>query len=102
MLTTNRRVEMATQEALSPQEVVARGKEIYENKLRFLVEPDHIGEFMAINIETGEWEMGKDHAETLIRARAKFPTAEIYGLRVGYVAAESMGGGLRRIIRTAA
>jgi hypothetical protein len=81
----------------APGEIVTLGKALYESHIRQQIEDDNTGKYLAINIETGEWELGVDHAETVLRAHAKFPTAGIYGMRIGYRAAEALGGGLRPI-----
>ena len=36
-------------------EIVRRGEEIYEREIRARVEPDHRGEFLAIDVETGDY-----------------------------------------------
>jgi hypothetical protein len=83
---------MATQVQYAPGEIVRRGKEIYETSIRDQVEPVHIGEYLAIDIESGRWEIGKEHDETIFRAFDKFGHSGIYGMRIGYHAAESFGG----------
>ncbi len=88
---------MNTETQYAPGETVRLGKALYEKDLRAELESGNIGKYLALNIETGEWEMGEDHAETVLRARARFPNAGIYGMRIGYRAAESLGGGLRRV-----
>lgn len=86
---------MATQTQYAPGEIVARGKEIYESRLRAQLEAGNVGKYLMINVETGAWEMGDDHAETVLRAHAKYPDAGLYGMRIGYPAAASLSGGLR-------
>ena len=88
---------MSIQMKYAPGEIVRRGKALYERELRAQLEPGNIGKYLALNVETGEWEMGEDHSETVLRARGRFPEAGIYGLRIGYKATESLGGGLRLI-----
>ncbi|MCY3956824.1 MAG: hypothetical protein OXG65_00845 [Chloroflexi bacterium] len=42
-----------------PKEETARlGNEIYERDIRHQVEPDHHGEVVAIDVETGNWAIG--------------------------------------------
>ena len=74
------------------EEVASRGEAIYGGQIRDKVEANHIGEFLVIDIETGEYEI---HAEDLIatkRLLAKRPSAVIYGLRIGFPAAYRIGG----------
>ena len=88
---------MPLQAQYAPGEIVARGKALYESQIRQQIEDGNTGKYLAINIETGEWELGTDHAETVLRAHDRFLTAGIYGMRIGYRAAEALGGGLRPV-----
>ncbi len=75
---------MSVQETrLSADEVVDRGKEIYTQRIRALVEPEHNGEVIAIDIHTGEFEIGDDPIPASRRLRARLPEAEVYLNRVG-------------------
>ena len=44
----------------STEEIARRGREIYKQQLRSQLEPDNIGKFLVIDIETGEYEMDAD------------------------------------------
>ena len=70
-------------------------KEIYERDILPLVEDDHDGEFVSIDVHSGKWAV----ADTLMKStrglRAKSPDAtDVWTERVGYVAAGSLGGGM--------
>jgi hypothetical protein len=75
-----------------PQDVESRGEEIYERQIRQRVEAGNHGKFVVIDIETGEYELDDDDLEATKRALAKRADAVLYGLRVGYPTAYSMGG----------
>ena len=83
----------------SATEVGQRGQELYEQKIRSHVETaDNIGKIVVIDIETGDYEMDNDGLTANKRALAKHPEGAFYGVRVGYEAVESLGGGgLRRV-----
>jgi hypothetical protein len=66
------------------QEIAARGKEIYETRLRDKLEPDNIGKFVVIDIETGEYEMDEDGDAASLRAYKKKPDGARYGMRIGH------------------
>ena len=84
-------------ERLSSEETVRLGKEIYERDIRHQVEADHVGEIVAIDVESGIWAMGHETMEARESLRAKRPEAvNVLFERVGYHTAASMGGGLRR------
>jgi hypothetical protein len=65
-------------------EVVDKGTEIYDSRLKQLLEPDHVGEYVVINVDTGEYELDKDRLAASDRAAARHPGARLYATRVGY------------------
>ena len=82
-----------------PREETARlGKDIYERKIRGLVEADHHGEIVAIDVESGDWTI----ADSVINARERLQALRPHAVdvlfeRVGYRTLYSFGGGsLRR------
>ena len=68
------------------EEVAARGRVIYEQQIRAKVEPEHVGKFLVIDIETGEYEMDEDGEAASMRAYQKKPSGARYGMRIGYPA----------------
>ena len=68
----------------TPQEISARGKALYETKLKAQLEPEHIGKYLVIDIETGDYEMDLDGEKASVRAFQKKPLGARYGMRVGY------------------
>jgi hypothetical protein len=77
----------------SREEFARRGNMIYERDIRARVEAAHEGEFVAINIETGAYELDKDDYNATERLLAREPDAQIWLLRVGHPATYRMGGG---------
>ena len=76
----------------SPEVVESRGEEIYEQRIRQDVEPGNKGKFVVIDIETGDYEVDEDDLQATKRALAKRSDAVLYGLRIGYPAAYTLGG----------
>jgi hypothetical protein len=74
------------------EEVARRGREIYEQKLRREVEPEHEGRFLIVDIERGDYEVGDDDLEATERLLARRPDGVLYGLRVGRNAAYRLMG----------
>jgi hypothetical protein len=68
------------------EEIAAREKAIYEQQIRGKVEPEHTGKYLAIDVETGDYEMDEDGVAVSERAYAKRPGAPLFGMRVGYPA----------------
>ncbi len=64
-------------------EIVERGTRIYEERLRSLLEPQHNGKYVVIDVETGEYELDTDHLAASDRADSKRPGAQLYATRVG-------------------
>lgn len=75
----------------SAEEIVARGKEIYEKRFRKSLEPQHTGEFLVIDIETGEFEMDADDLTAALKAYDKNPGGARYQLRIGYETSGTIG-----------
>ena len=80
------------------EEAVRLGKEIYERDIRPQVEADHFGEYVAIDVETGDWAVADTEIAAMERLRALRPKAvDVLMERVGYRALRSFGAGsLRR------
>ena len=82
-----------------PGEETSRlGTEIYERDIRPQVEADHLGEVVAIDVESGSWAIDDEVLEAIDRLRGQRPLAiNVFCERVGYRALDSFGGGsLRR------
>jgi hypothetical protein len=79
------------------EEFARRGDAIYENDIRPHLKPEDDGKFVAIDIETGAYEMDKDEMKAGRRLRARVPEAQTWMVRVGYRATRSFGDGSRRL-----
>ena len=64
-------------------EIAERGTQIYEEKLRDVLEPQHNGKYVVIDVETGHYELDADHLAASDRAAAKRPGAPLCATRVG-------------------
>ena len=81
----------------SRDEITRRGKELYEQRIRGLVETEeNIGRIISIDIESGDYEIGEDLISTGDRLFARHPGAALYGARIGYDAVYAVGGSLVR------
>jgi hypothetical protein len=81
----------------SGEEIGQRGQEIYEQKLRPLVETEeNIGKIISIDIETGDYEIDDDLVKAGLRLQSRHPNAAMYGKRIGYNAVYALGGSLHR------
>ena len=70
-----------------PKEVFARmGDEIYEKKVRPLVEEGNKGKIVAIDIESGDYMVDRDTIKASQYLIDKNPDAQIWCVRIGYKA----------------
>ena len=81
-----------------PHEETARvGKEIYERDIRHLVEAEHHGEVVAIDVGSGSYVLGENAIAASKGLRDQHPDAQVWLMRVGHRALYHFGGSsLRR------
>lgn len=76
------------------EEIVRRGEELYEERIRPLVEAEHHGKFLVVDIETGEYEIDADEVAAFQRAIARNPEGARYLKRIGFAYAHRVGARL--------
>ena len=74
---------------LSREEIGRRGVEIYESKLRALLEPQFHGRFVAIDVETEDYEVADEASDATDALWKRHPEAQVLVERIGYPAAFS-------------
>jgi hypothetical protein len=73
------------------------GQRLYDGRLKALLEPEHEGEFVAIDPDSERYFLGPTGLAALRAGRKEFPNKLFYLLRVGQDAAYRVGGyGARR------
>jgi hypothetical protein len=79
-------------------EEMARGaRALYDQSIRARVETaENIGKMVIIDLETGDYEIDDTGIEAARRLQAKHPEASLYGIRIGYNVAASLGGVMER------
>jgi hypothetical protein len=78
----------------SADEIAARGRDIYDRRLRERLEPGNNGKFLVIDVETGEYEMDEDDLAASLNAARKRPGGARYGMRIGYPTSGTIGNAL--------
>ncbi len=79
------------------EEFAQRGNEIYNRDIRSLVDtPENKGKFVAIDIETGQWEMDTNEIVAGDRLFVRVPDAQTWMVRVGYGCLRRFGAGRDR------
>lgn len=77
-------------------EVARRGDAIYQEKILPKLTAKDRGKFLALDIETGEYEMSRSEMRAGDKLLARLPDAQIWMVRVGFTTTHSFGGGLKR------
>ena len=63
--------------------LIDRARRIYREKLATILEPEHTGEMVGIELETGDYFLGQDEVDVADKARAAGHEGSLYFLRVG-------------------
>jgi hypothetical protein len=79
-------------------EFVRRAEAIYVDRLRTVLEPEHIDEFVAIEPESGDYFLGRTLSEATAAARKSFPDRLTHVMRVGHRAAIHFGMHVRSTV----
>lgn len=86
----------STQRRYSKEEFARRGDAIYERDVRPRLKDEDMGKFVAIDIETGNYEIDPDELTACDRLRARIPNAQTWLVRAGSPYVHRFGGhGLR-------
>ncbi len=80
----------------SKEEFAKRGDTIYEKEIRPRLTAEDQGKFVAIDIESGTYEMAEDELEAGDKLLARVPDAQIWIVRVGSRSVHRFGGRERR------
>jgi hypothetical protein len=72
-------------------ELAFLGEEIFDPQVRPALRPEDTGKFVAIDVESGDYEMNADDSQAVVRLRSRKPAADIWMMRAGYPAAYRIG-----------
>jgi hypothetical protein len=72
------------QRRYSKEEFARRGDEIYERVIKPLTKQEHRGKFVAIDIESGDWEMADEEMAASDRLIERKPDAQVWIVRIGF------------------
>ena len=78
--------------ALTKEEIGVIGRRIYAEQLRDKVEEEHRGQFLVLDIDSGDYEIDKRHIQASLRLLERRPEGTLYGLRIGYPATSRLSG----------
>ena len=71
--------------------VIARAKEIYDQRLRADLEANHRDAFVAVEPDSGDFFIGATCDEAVKLARSKHPSKLSHTIRIGHAAAFHIG-----------
>ena len=72
-------------------DLIDRARRIYEERLKGGLEPDHNGEFLAVEVESGDYFLGNSEIEAYDEAIKRHPGKKFAFLRVGARAPRFVG-----------
>jgi hypothetical protein len=72
-------------------ELARRGQQLYDERLRPLLDPAHLHAFVAIEPDSGEYFLGATLSEAGVAARKAHPGRLMYFVRVGHRCAVDIG-----------
>jgi hypothetical protein len=82
----------------SKDEFSRRGDEIYDSQVRSQVEQDNYGKIVAIDLETGAFEVDASEIAACDRLEASHTEAQIWMVRIGSRHVRRFGGRAKRAI----
>jgi hypothetical protein len=76
----------------SKDEIARRGEALYEENIGTSLPPGSDGKYLAIDIETGEHELGTNEIEACDRLRSRVAAAQIWLKQIGSPYLHRFGG----------
>ena len=78
-------------------DLVDEGRRFYDEKLKAILEPQHMGEFLAVEPISGRYFIGNDRNQVALEAINTMPESRFYLMRVGYATTDKLGAyGIRK------
>lgn len=75
-----------------PGEISSLGEKIYRERIKSQLAPSEKGNFVIIDVASGDYEIAADIITAADRLQERRPYAVKYGVKVGYKAALHLGG----------
>jgi hypothetical protein len=64
-------------------ELAALGRDIFDRQVRPALRPEDDGKFVAVDVETGDYQIDEDDYTAVIRLRSRKPAADVWLMRAG-------------------
>lgn len=81
----------------SKEEHARRGTALYEQRVRSQVEADNHGRIVALDVDSGDFEVAEDTITASQRLLDRRPDAQIWCVRIGYPAVHRFGPRVRAV-----
>jgi hypothetical protein len=75
----------------NPEDVARSGADVYARLVRPALRPEDDGKYVAIDVNSGDYEINEDDYTAVARLESRSPTAEVWLMRAGRRAACRMG-----------
>lgn len=82
---------LVRQPRYSKEEFARRGDELYQSQIRSQVEEGNFGKIVAIDIETGAFELAEDIVTASELLLTRYPDAQTWFIRIGHQAVYHFG-----------
>lgn len=76
------------------EELARLAGEVFERQVRARLRPEDDGKFVALDVDSGDYEVDADDYAALTRLRSRRPSADVWLMRAGFPTTFRMG--LRR------
>ncbi len=76
----------------TPEQIGSLGEQLYQERIRALVEAGNLGKMVVIDVVSGDFEVAERDGVASQRLRSRHPEAVTYGLRIGYPTAYHIQG----------
>ena len=83
----------ATEPRLSREELARRGDDTFTRQVRPALRPEDDGKFVAIDVESGTFEVDEDEHAAVARLHSRVPGAQVWLVRAGYPTTHRLRGG---------
>jgi hypothetical protein len=75
----------------TPDELAALGRDIFDRQVRPTLRPEDDGKLVAIDVDSGDYELDVDDHAAVMRLRSRRPAGDIWLMRAGFPTTTRIG-----------
>jgi hypothetical protein len=68
---------------IDPDFLAAQGETLYTQRIKDIVEPAHMGEYIAIEVASGDYFLGTTLVEAATKAHTAYPERRFHFIKIG-------------------